>query len=146
MKLFTKLLAITSIFTATSVLAGPPVTVTFKNLGTATAVYKMTTNNEISTYSFASPKPAANVPAGSITTYTVTSTLSTDINYAYVRYSIGAKTCEFKTTFLNKLVSVGNKIPQWTKTATPSGGAVCAATITTANPTTYEWAVEFTMK
>ena len=49
-------------------------------------------------------------------------------------------------TFLNKLVSVGNKIPQWTKTATPSGGAVCAATITTANPTTYEWAVEFTMK
>ncbi len=37
MKLLPKLLAATSIFAATAAIAGPPVTVTFKNQGTANA-------------------------------------------------------------------------------------------------------------
>ncbi len=39
MKLLPKLLAATSIFAATAAIAGPPVTVTFKNQGTANATY-----------------------------------------------------------------------------------------------------------
>ena len=42
MKLLPKLLAATSIFAATAAIAGPPVTVTFKNNNTTTdATYKM---------------------------------------------------------------------------------------------------------
>ena len=39
MKLLPKLLAATSIFAATAAIAGPPVTVTFKNQGTANATF-----------------------------------------------------------------------------------------------------------
>ena len=39
MKLLPKLLAATSIFAATAAIAGPPVTVTFKNQATAEATY-----------------------------------------------------------------------------------------------------------
>ncbi len=58
MKLLPKLLAATSIFAATAAIAGPPVTVTFKNQGTANATYTIVTSNESSTYANASPKPA----------------------------------------------------------------------------------------
>jgi hypothetical protein len=38
------------------------------------------------------------------------------------------------------------KIPKWNKTATASGGAICTATITSTNLTTYAWTVDFVMK
>ena len=58
MKLLPKLLAATSIFAATAAIAGPPVTVTFKNNNTTTdATYAIVTSNESSTYANASPKP-----------------------------------------------------------------------------------------
>lgn len=50
MKLLPKLLAATSIFAATAAIAGPPVTVTFKNQATAEATYTIVTSNETSTY------------------------------------------------------------------------------------------------
>ena len=43
MKLLPKLLAATSIFAATAAIAGPPVTVTFKNQATAEATYTILT-------------------------------------------------------------------------------------------------------
>lgn len=62
MKLLQKLLAATSIFAATAAIAGPPVTVTFKNNNTTTdATYRIVTTNESSTYANASPKPATTV-------------------------------------------------------------------------------------
>ena len=68
------------------------------------------------------------------------------MNFAAVRYDIGTKECQFYTAFVNTLGSGGTKIPVWSKTATPSGGATCTATITSTNIATDEWAVEFDMK
>ncbi|MCC8375689.1 MULTISPECIES: hypothetical protein [Photorhabdus] len=142
------LFATTSLTAAGIAYAGPPVTVTFKHLGasgSADAVYTMITNNESGTYVNATPKPSSSVGPGGVDNYQVQSPLSPDVNYAMVRYKIGFKTCEFMTTFVNAY-SNGIKIPKWNKGATPSGGAVCNATITYTNYVTYAWSVEFTMK
>jgi hypothetical protein len=145
-KILSTLIAAASMFTATSAFAGPPVTVTFKNIGTTTANYTIISSNETSTYVNASPKPAATVAAAGTNVYSVTSLISPDVNYANVRYKIGTKECVFSTTFVNALQPGGSKIPQWNKTATPSGGAICTATITSINVATYAWTVSFTMK
>lgn len=130
MKLLPKLLAATSIFAATAAIAGPPVTVTFKNNNTTTdATYAIVTSNESSTYANASPKPATTVSKLGSNSYAVTSLISPDVNYANVRYKIGSKECVFGTTFVNALQPGGYKIPKWNKTATASGGAICTATI-----------------
>lgn len=147
MKFLPKLLAATSIFAATAAIAGPPVTVTFKNNNTTTdATYKIVTTNESSTYANASPKPATTVSKLGSNSYAVTSLISPDVNYANVRYKIGTKECVFGTTFVNALQPGGYKIPKWNKTATGSGGAICTATITSTNLTTYAWTVDFVMK
>ena len=146
MRLFSTLIAAASMFVATSAFAGPPVTVTLKNIGTATANYTIISSNEATTYVNASPKPATTVAAAGTNVYSVTSLISPDVNYANVRYKIGTKQCVFGTTFVNALQPGGAKIPQWNKTATPSGGAICTATITSINITTYAWTVTFTMK
>jgi hypothetical protein len=147
MKLLPKLLAATSIFAATAAIAGPPVTVTFKNNNTTTdATYAIVTSNESSTYANASPKPATTVSKLGSNSYAVTSLISPDVNYANVRYKIGSKECVFGTTFVNALQPGGYKIPKWNKTATASGGAICTATITSTNLTTYAWTVDFVMK
>ncbi|WP_391529364.1 hypothetical protein [Photorhabdus akhurstii] len=142
------LFATASLTAAGIAYAGPPVTVTFKHLGasgSADAVYTIVTNNEVSTYVNATPKPSASVRQGESDFYKVESPISPDGNYAIVRYKIGNKTCVFSTTFLNTYVN-GVKIPKWNKGATPSGGAVCNASITYTNFLTYAWSVEFTMK
>lgn len=53
MKLLPKLLAATSIFAATAAIAGPPVTVTFKNQATADATYTIVTSNESNPHNLA---------------------------------------------------------------------------------------------
>ncbi|MGM3226080.1 hypothetical protein [Dickeya zeae] len=132
--------------------AGPAVTITFKNLGNETATYKPITNNEISTNAIASPKPLSQIAAQDLNVYRVQNTISPDANAAVVRYTIGGKTCVFSTTFINTIVpgsALTGKIlksPKWTKNAEASGGAVCNATITSQNFSTYAWSVEFTMK
>lgn len=139
------LFATASLLAAGGAQAGPPVEVTFKNLGADKAVLKIVTSNESSTYQIASPKPAQEVPAGGAIGFTVQRTVSPDVNAAMVRYTIGQKTCAFGTTFQMRVLPGGIKKPEWTKTATPSGGATCTATITTF-AADYSWRVEFTMK
>ncbi len=129
-----------------SALAGPPVAITFKNLGTAHATYKIITNNEATTNVNSAQKPVATVKAGGADTYTVQSNLSPIANYANLRYTIGGKTCTFQATFVGTVGPLGSIIPKWKNTATPSGGAVCTAKVTSTNTSTYAWAVEFTMK
>ena len=145
-KLLVSTLAFAGITAASAAYAGPPVTVTFKNNATADATYTIITSNESSTYANASPKPLTTVKAGIPNTYQVTSLISPDVNYANVRYRIGAKECVFGTTFVNALQPGGYKIPKWTKTATGSGGATCTATITSYNLSTYAWTVDFVMR
>lgn len=142
-------LAATALFAAGAAYAGPPVAVTFKNVGTSgspAAVYSIVTSNEASTYANATPKPIASVAAGGSDTYTVQSLLSPDVNFATVRYTIGAKTCVFTTTYVNALGPGGVKIPSWNKSHNASGGAVCTSNITSINYITHAWTVEFTMK
>ena len=137
--------ALVTVLMAGVVHAGPPVEVTFKNLGSQNADLKLVTSNESSTYLIASPTPAQTVPPGTQLTFEVQRQVSPDVNAAMVRYSMGSKTCAFGTTFQVRVLSGGIKQPQWTKTATPSGGATCTATITRMQAD-YSWAVEFTMK
>ncbi|MEI7368511.1 hypothetical protein PJ912_09130 [Pectobacterium colocasium] len=144
---------VTSMFAAGAAYAGPPVTVTFKNLGNETATYKVITNNEVSTNASASPKPATTVPAKGSDIYRVQNVISPDANAAIVRYTMGSKTCVFGTTFVNTIIPGGlfnpggpKKAPKWNKSAEGSGGAVCTATITSQSLSTYAWNVEFTMK
>lgn len=125
--------------------AGPNVNVTFKNVGTQTAVLKLVTSNESSTYQIASPRPVQEVSAGAVSIFDVRRVVSPDVNSAQVRYTIGRKTCAFGTIYQMRVLPGGIKQPQWTKTATPSGGATCTATVTRMNAD-YSWAVEFTMK
>lgn len=145
-KLLVTTLAFAGITAASAAYAGPPVTVTFKNNATTNATYTIITSNESSTYANASPKPSTTVQPGIPNVYTVTSLISPDVNYAHVRYRIGAKECVFGTTFVNTLQPGGYKIPKWTKSATGSGGATCTATITSYNLSTYAWTVDFVMR
>lgn len=139
------LFATASLIFAGGVQAGPPVEVTFKNLGTQPAVLKLVTSNESSTYQIANPKPDQTVEPGSATYMRVQRIISPDVNAAMVRYTIGSKACAFGTTYQLRILPGGIQKPEWTKAATPSGGAICQATIirTAAD---YSWVVEFTMK
>ncbi|MCX7078897.1 MAG: hypothetical protein NTV76_06045 [Pseudomonas sp.] len=139
-------LTIAALTVTGSALAGPPVTVTFKNVGSTNAIYKVVTNNEASTHINANPKPDTPVKSGEIDTYIVQSHISPDANYANVRYTMGGKICTFLATFVASPGPLGSKIPKWRNTATPGGGATCTAKSTSLNATTYAWSVEFTMK
>ncbi|MCV4274081.1 hypothetical protein OH710_15665 [Pseudomonas capsici] len=145
-KLLLPSLALATMAVAATAQAGPPVTVTFKNLGTAAAEYKVVSTNESSTKLNAKTPIAPVVPAGESNTYVVQSNISPDGNFAVVRYAIGSKVCVFSTTFVNTFGAGGVKVPQWTRSATPSGGAVCTATSSVTNLSTYAWSAEFTMK
>ncbi|PWB33691.1 hypothetical protein DCO48_08515 [Pseudomonas sp. SDI] len=141
--------AMAAAITAGAAYGGPAVQVTVKHLGasgSAPAVYTITNANETSTYQNSRPKPDQEISGGNTGFYTVQSLISPDTNFATVRYKIGDKTCVFSTTFLNIRSATGSKTPQWKKSATPSGGASCTATITSTNYTDYSWAVQFTMK
>ena len=73
-------LSAATLFAAGAVHAGPPVTVTFKNLNTTTpASYTRVTSNENSTYVNASPNPVASVTAGVSDSYVVTYLTSPDV-------------------------------------------------------------------
>jgi len=139
------LLASGSLLLAGMVQAGPNVNVTFKNLGGENAILKMVTSNESSTYQIARPKPDSSVASNMQTIFDVQRVVSPEVNAAMVRYTQGRKTCAFGTTFQMRLMPGGIKQPEWTKTATPSGGAICTANITRKNADN-SWSVEFTMK
>lgn len=146
MKFLPGLLALAFMFATSTAMAGPSVTIVVKNQSMQDITYSITDSNETTTYANASPKPKATILAGESNTYIVTSTISPDVNYAYVRYQTGFKTCIFKTTYVNMLQPRGGKIPQWNKDATGLNGATCAATITSTNPSSHGWVVEFVMK
>ncbi|QDX31751.1 hypothetical protein [Dickeya poaceiphila] len=151
-KILGTVIAAAMMFTAQAAYAGPAVSITFKNLSNEIATYKPLTNNEISTDAIASPKPDTTVSSQGFDNYRVQNMLSPDVNAAVVRYTIGRKTCVFSTTFVNTVIPGGlftgtiAKVPKWTKNAEASDGAVCNATITSQNLSTYAWSVEFTMK
>lgn len=147
-KAMTLLLLAAGVCTANVALAGPPVTITFKNLSTtADATYSVLGTNETITNANAVPKPATKVPKGGTNTYMVANTSpSTDLSFAYVRYTIGTKTCVFYTSFIATSSATGVLTPHWAKNITYNDGGTCNATITSTNGSNYSWAVEFTMK
>lgn len=140
MKLISLALAMTTLLFAVDASAGPPVTVVFKNNGTTNANYTIISNNEVSTYVNATPKPAPVVAPGATNTYVVVSPISPLVNFASLRYRSGIKECQFYTSY------VSGAARPWNSTATGSGGAVCASRITAVNIATNAWTVEFTMR
>lgn len=139
-------LALVAVTISATAQAGPAVHVTFKNQGAAEAIYTVAGGNEAGTHTNASPKPDTKVGAGKVNSYTVKSSLSPDASYAVARYQMGHKACQFTTTFVNTTLRGGVKVPKWKKSAVASGGAICTATITATNYSTYAWSVEFAMK
>lgn len=139
-------LALATLGATVTAQAGPPVTVTFKNLGTERAEYSPLNRNEQSTQMNARTPISPIVEAGDSTRYIVQSSLSPDTSYASVRYVMGSKACVFSTTFVKLPGAGGAKIPKWNRTATPEGGAICTATSRATNLSTYAWEAEFTMK
>lgn len=145
-KALTALLLATGVCVANGALAGPSVTITFKNLSsTANATYSILGTNESITNTNASPKPVVTVLKGAADSYTVSSQLL-NVTFANVRYTIGTKSCVFLTTFVATSSATGDVTPKWSKNVTADSGVTCNATITSTNPTTYAWNVEFTMK
>lgn len=125
--------------------AGPPVQVTFKNMGSEAATYSPSGRNEMGTHTNASPAPRTIVPGGERDGYNVVSRISPDSNYATVRYRIGRKECQFTTTFTNVPSRGGVKVPRWKESAVASGGAVCNARRLSTDYSNYAWSVEFSM-
>ncbi|MFP1842810.1 hypothetical protein [Lonsdalea quercina] len=151
-KIATIALVATTFCTAGAAFAGPPVTVTFKNLGTQEATFKMVTTNEFSSYGNSTPKPKTTVLPQSTDIFIVQSKIIADANAAIIRYTMGSKTCEFSTTFLNQFIGGGlipgarSKVPKWSKNAISSNGAICTATLKYQSVIDFSWAAEFTMK
>jgi len=145
MKNCMRILSATAVMLAAApALAGPPVEVTFRNLGTESVKLQLTNANETSTYQIANPKPHDEVKAGESIRFTVQRLVSPDTNGAMLRYSQGRKSCAFSTTFV-MMMSGGIKQPKWNKTATPAGGATCTA-VNSGFSSNYAWKAEFTMK
>lgn len=124
--------------------AGPQVSVTFKNNGSEDAFYSAVGSNGVMTRNNASPAPAATVGGGQSSFYRVQSTISPDANYAVVDYRIGSKKCRFTTTYSKGFAS-GIRVPKWNKSAVAEGGARCDVKITSVDYGSHNWSVEFTM-
>jgi hypothetical protein len=123
--------------------------VTFKNLhASQEAVYQVVSSGEAFTYANANPTPDNSVLPGATDVYTVGNPASNLVTPVIVRYKIGSKQCIFNSSYTGTPPSLlGSSItPNWTKSVTPSGGATCTATITSVNPSTFNWKVTFTMK
>lgn len=125
-----------------SALAGPAVTVTFKNQGTQEAVMIVEDKNELLSFADSMPKPKSKVVDGDTDKYIVQNTMVQSMNMAHVHYRIGTKHCVFRTVYMKNT----SGIPQWTKSDKPSGGAFCNSVITSANPVSHEWSIELIMK
>lgn len=132
-----------SVSVSSAVLAGPSVTVTFKNNSDMDAEYDAVGSSAVS-YAAASPKPGVTVPPGRTDIYVVTGALSPDVTSVIFQYKIGRKVCKFKTSYL-KLPGRG-AAPRWVKGEEASGGARCDAKITSTNASTHAWSVEFSMR
>jgi hypothetical protein len=138
-------LALVALTLSATAQAGPPVQVTFKNMGSEPATYSPSGRNEMSTHTNASPAPRTIVPGGEGDGYNVVSRISPDSNYATVRYRMGRKECQFTTTFTNVPSRGGVKVPRWKESAVASGGAVCNARRLSTDYSSYGWSVEFSM-
>jgi hypothetical protein len=125
--------------------AGPPVQVTFKNMGSEAATYSPSGRNEMGTHTNASPAPAMIVNPLEVVNFNVQSKISPDSNYAAVRYRMGRKECQFTTTFTNVPSRGGVKVPRWKESAVASGGAICNARRLSTDYSNYGWSVEFSM-
>lgn len=133
----------TTLLTSTLAQAGPPVTITIKNLSSQRANYHADSTNGAQTRAHALPEPSAAIDPMSSDTYKVENPAFPDITTASMRYTIGNKTCNFTTSYLNTIAPGGlftgttNQAPKWNKKALGNGGATCTATITSTHFTNH---------
>ena len=141
--------------TASSILAshlaqaGPPVHITVKNLGDQEMHYQSTS---AMTQAHASPTPALSIKGQSSNSFSVVNAALPDVTTASLRYTMGNKACDFRTSYINSIVPGGlfsgklNTAPKWDKKATGSGNATCTVTVTSTNFSDHSWSVVFTMR
>jgi hypothetical protein len=147
---FLSTLTAAALLAASGAASAVDVEITFQNLhASQDATYSTTNSIENYTYANAFPTPETTVPAENSDVYTVGNPLTDLVTPAQVRYTIGSKKCVFNTNYTGTPTFTPNGtviIPNWEKSATASGGAICTATITYAHPSTFDWQVTFTMK
>lgn len=125
--------------------AGPTVTIVVKNNSDKEAIYNPMNQQEMLTRSSTLRTPLTPLPPRASDRYRVEGRLSADFTTANVRYKVGNKTCRFMSSYV-KSFDKGRPAPKWNKAASSPDGARCDAKITSANPSTHEWTVEFTMR
>lgn len=129
--------------------AGPPVHITVKNLSDQEMYYQSTS---AMTQAHASPTPELLIKGKGSDEFRVTNPALPDVTTASLRYTIGNKTCEFRTSYIRTIAPGGlfsgklNTAPKWDKKAISSGNATCTVTATSTNFSDHSWSVVFTMK
>ncbi len=129
--------------------AGPPVHITVKNLSDQEMHYQSTS---AMTHAHASPTPALSIKGLNSNSFTVVNTALADITTASLRYTIGNKACEFRTSYIKSVAPGGlfsgklNTVPKWDKKAIGSGNATCTVTVTSTSFSDHSWSVVFTMR
>lgn len=141
--------------TASSILAshlaqaGPPVHITVKNLSDQEMHYQSTS---AMTQAHASPTPEPLIKGRNSDEFRVTNAAFPDVTTASLRYTMGNKACDFRTSYIRTIAPGGlfsgklNTAPKWDKKATGSGNATCTVTVTSTNFSDHSWSVVFTMK
>ena len=132
--------------------AAPTATVTVKNLSTGTVYNTVQSLEEINTYAAANPKPATSISSSGVNSFQVSPTPAGYFSLLVLKYqattppATGGKECFFTSGYISEPIFEGMTGPEWGKEAEGSGGAICTATITSTDPITGNWSVEFTMQ
>lgn len=134
------------LFQAAYAEGSPVVTVTVKNQSTLAVVNKSISANHQHTLMNAYPKPKSQINPGEEDTYSVDNKVGNGANYAEVNYTMGEKSCNFKSLFLNKMVGYKTYSPQWLNYATPQNGASCSAETVSIDSIVHSWHVVFIIK
>lgn len=119
------------------------VTVTIINDSDEALALRSMSKNERNTLLHASAPLAQTLDARTRTSFTVAPYVTSDVNFAAVRYHSRRRSCAFLTSYVNMRTRLGNA-PQWNHKA--QGGSNCTSRIVYQNPYTHDWAVEFTIR
>ncbi|QFY78684.1 hypothetical protein DUD43_13785 [Alcaligenes faecalis] len=155
MKIYNYFLAFslnTAVIIPSAVQAAPTATVTIKNLSTGTVYNTVQSLEEIDTYAAANPKPATSISSSGTNSFQVNPKPAGPFYLLVLKYqattppATGGKECFFTSGYISEPIFGGMTGPEWGKETEGSGGAICTATITSTDPITGNWSVEFTMQ
>jgi hypothetical protein len=129
------------LFVSSSVLAGTAF-VTVHNRSSEPVSLRPISQNDRNTLLYADrPLPQVLEP-GSKAYFSVAPYITSDVNFASVRYHARGRSCAFLTNYVNTRKGAG-RAPRWNHSA--QGGPNCTSRIVKQDPYLHDWAVEFTI-